>query len=180
MGGKTAPADPVFWIKSRLMPPGVLLAGGLLLGVVYTPATSRDLRAALLVAGIVVMCVYTVLVVICACSDFGRLFAWPSWFPRQHAWLSANRALAFLSSAGLTGASVLALLYLGKPGRALALVPLLLAVLISAGVMGFGPGAAKPDVPRPASREDVRRALVAIAVSVPHYAVVGLFAWIVS
>lgn len=180
MGGTTAPADPVFWMKTRLMPSVVALAGGLLLGALYAPATSRDLRAALLVTGIVVMCVYVMLVMVCAFSDFGRLLAWPSWFPRLHARLSANRALAFLLSAGCAGASALALLYLGTPGRALALVLLVLAVLISAGVMGFGPGGAKPDAPRPASREEVRRALVAIAVSVPHYAAVGLFAWIVS
>ena len=180
MGGNTAPADPVFWIKTRLMPSGVLLAGGLVLGAVYAPAASRDLRAALLVAGIAVMCVYTVLVMICACSDFGHLLAWPSWFPRLHARLCANRALAFLLSAGLAGASALAIFYLGMAGAALALVPLLLALLVSSGVMGFGHDAARPDVPRPASREDVRRALVSIAVSVPHYAVVGLFAWIVS
>jgi len=180
VGGTTAPADPIFWMKTRLMPPGVLLAAGLLLGAFYAPATSRDLRAALLVTGIVGMCIYTVLVLICAGSDFGRLLAWPSWFPQLHARLSANRALALLLSAGLTGASALALLYLGKPGRALALVLLLAAALVSAGVMGFGPRPATPDAPPPASREDVRRALVSIAVSVPHYAAVGLFAWIVS
>ena len=178
MGGKAAPADPVFWIKTRLMPSGVLLAGGLLLGAVYTPAASRDLRAGFLVAGVVVMCVYVMLVMICACSDIGRLLAWPSWFPRLHARLCANRALAFLLSAGLAGASAMALCYLGMAGVAFALVPLLFALLVSSGVMGFGPGAARPDVPRPASREDVRRALVSIAVSIPHYAVVGLFAWI--
>ena len=108
----------------------------------------------------------------------GRLLAWPSWFPRLHARLCAYRALAFLLSAGLAGASAMALCYLGMAGVAFALVPLLFALLVSSGVMGFGPGAARPDVPRPASREDVRRALVSIAVSIPHYAVVGLFAWI--
>jgi hypothetical protein len=180
VGGKTAPADPVFWMKTRLMPPGVVLAGGLLLGALYAPAGNMDLRAGLLVAGIAVMCVYTLLVMICAFNDFGRLLAWPSWFPELHARLSANRAVAFVSSAARAGASAPALIYLGKPGRLLSLVPLLLAVLISAGVMGFGLRPAKSDAPRPASREDLRRALVSIAVGVPHYAAVGLFAWIVS